>query len=147
MHEKSIDILLVEDNPGDVFLTQEALLDSKIANKLYDVKDGVEASDFLYKRAPYQNVPTPDLILLDLNMPRKDGRQLLAEIKQDVQLRLIPVIVFTTSAADEDILQSYGLHANAYITKPIDFHQFIQVIRAIDNFWFAVVKLPPLKRR
>ncbi|HET7272892.1 MAG TPA: response regulator [Rubrobacter sp.] len=138
-----INILLVEDNPGDARLAVEALKDSKIHNKLYHVEDGVEAMQFLHHRVQNEHVPPPDLILLDLNLPKKDGREVLAEIKEDPQLRFVPVVVLTTSAAERDLVKSYDLHANAYIVKPIDLGQFIDVVQAIENFWFSIVKLPP----
>ena len=138
-----INILLVEDNPGDARLAFEALRDSKVHNKLYHVEDGVEAMQFLRDRVENDHVPPPDLILLDLNLPKKDGREVLAEIKEDPELRLVPVVVLTTSAAERDLLKSYNLHANAYIVKPIDLDQFIDVVQAIENFWFSIVKLPP----
>lgn len=138
-----INILLVEDNPGDARLAVEALKDSKVHNKLYHVEDGVEAMRFLRERVEHDHVPPPDLILLDLNLPRKDGREVLAEIKEDPELRLVPVVILTTSAAERDLVKSYNLHANAYIIKPIDLGQFIDVVQAIENFWFSVVKLPP----
>jgi chemotaxis family two-component system response regulator Rcp1 len=137
-----IDILLVEDNPGDVRLTQEAFKVGKIRNNLYVVRDGVEALDFLFRRKPYEDAPIPDLILLDLNLPKRDGREILEEIKSKDNLRRIPVVVLTTSKADEDVLRSYNLHANCFITKPIDLDEFFRVIRAIENFWLTVVKLP-----
>src|SRR5215216_7826533 len=137
-----IEILLVEDNPGDARLAVEALKESKVHNNLHHVVDGVEAMDFLHRRTKYSHVPPPDLILLDLNLPRKDGREVLAEIKEDPDLRLVPVVVLTTSAAERDLLKSYDLHANDYIVKPIDLNQFIDVVQAIENFWFTVVKLP-----
>ncbi|HEX2740111.1 MAG TPA: response regulator [Rubrobacter sp.] len=138
-----INILLVEDNPGDARLAVEALRDSKVHNKLYHVEDGVEAMQFLRHRVKNDHVPPPDLILLDLNLPKKDGREVLAEIKEDPELRLVPVVVLTTSAAERDLLKSYDLHANAYIVKPIDLDQFIDVVQAIESFWFSIVKLPP----
>jgi len=138
-----VDILLVEDNPGDVRLTQEALREGKIRNRLTVAKDGVEALAMLRREGPHGNVPRPDLILLDLNLPRKDGREVLAEIKADESLRRIPVVVLTTSKAEEDILRTYDLHANCYITKPVDLEQFIDVIKSIDDFWLTVVRLPP----
>jgi chemotaxis family two-component system response regulator Rcp1 len=138
-----IQILLVEDNPGDARLAVEGLTDSKIKNKLYHVKDGVEAMDFLRRRGEYADVPVPDLVLLDLNLPRKDGREVLEEIKQDPKLRLIPVVVLTTSEAERDLVKTYDLHANAYVVKPIDLDRFIEVVQAIEGFWFAIVKLPP----
>ena len=140
-----INILLVEDNPGDARLAVEALRDSKVHNKLYHVEDGVEAMKFLRRQAADGRVPPPDLVLLDLNLPKKDGREVLAEIKEDPDLRLVPVVVLTTSAAERDLLKSYDLHANAYIVKPIDLGQFIDVVQAIENFWFTVVKLPPAR--
>ncbi|MBP8917783.1 MAG: response regulator [Chitinophagales bacterium] len=135
-------ILLVEDNPGDIRLTQEALKEGSIKNVLNVVKDGVEALDYLKKKGKFMNNPTPDIILLDLNLPRKDGREVLAEIKADEYLKLIPVIILTTSDADQDIIRSYKLHANCFITKPVDLDQFIFIIRQIETFWFTVVKLP-----
>lgn len=140
--KKTIDILLVEDNSGDVRLTQEALKEGKVANQLFVVNDGVEALDFLYHRNQYVDSVTPGLILLDLNLPRKDGREVLAEIKNDPILKLIPVVILTTSDKDTDILRSYNLHANCYITKPINFDQFLNVVRLISDFWLTVVKLP-----
>ncbi|MBI1422896.1 MAG: response regulator [Gammaproteobacteria bacterium] len=137
-----IDILLVEDNPGDVRLTQEALLEGKLKNRLYVAKDGVEAIEFLRREGNFQDAVTPDLILLDLNLPRKDGRQVLQEIKADPVLRVIPVVVLTTSEAEEDILKSYDLHANCYITKPVDLDRFLKIVQMIENFWLSVVKLP-----
>lgn len=139
---KSIEILLIEDNPGDVRLTREALQEGKIINSLSVVGDGEQAMDFLHQRGNFAAAPRPDLILLDLNLPRKDGREVLAEIKADPALRHIPVVVLTTSRAEQDILQSYNLHANCYITKPVDFQQFISVVESIQNFWLTVVKLP-----
>jgi two-component system, chemotaxis family, response regulator Rcp1 len=140
---KAIDILLVEDNPGDARLAKEALKDSKVHNDLFVVGDGAEALDFLYKRGKHSNVPRPDLILLDLNLPKKDGREVLAEIKADENLKRIPVVVLTISKAEEDIMKSYNLHANCFITKPIDLEQFIKVVRSIEDFWLTIVKLPP----
>jgi chemotaxis family two-component system response regulator Rcp1 len=137
-----IDILLIEDNPGDVRLTREALNDSKISNTLTVVEDGVEALAFLRREGKYVNALRPDLVLLDLNMPRKDGREVLTEIKADARLSSIPVVVLTTSEAEEDILRSYDLHANCYVTKPVDLDQFIKVIRSIERFWLTIVKLP-----
>ena len=139
-----IQILLVEDNPGDARLAAEALKENKVRNDLHYVKDGVEAMDFLYRRREYADVPVPDLILLDLNLPRKDGREVLAEIKEDAELRLIPVVVLTTSATERDLVKTYDLHANAYVIKPIDLDQFIEVVRSIESFWFTIVKLPQL---
>lgn len=137
-----INILLVEDNPGDVRLTQEAFKEGKLRNKLNVVSDGVEALDFLYLRHPYQDAPTPDLILLDLNLPKMDGREVLEHIKADKKLRRIPVVVLTTSKAEEDILKSYNLHANCYITKPVELDEFFHIIQTIEDFWLTVVKLP-----
>lgn len=138
----TVEILLAEDNPGDVRLTIEALKESKIANRLSVVNDGVELLEFLRRRGQYADSPRPDLVLLDLNMPRMDGREALAEIKNDPALRQIPVVVLTTSQAEEDILKTYDLHVNCYITKPVDLDQFIKVVRSIEDFWLAVVKLP-----
>lgn len=140
--EKGIQILLVEDNPGDIRLTQEVLKDGKICNHLSIVMDGEEAMSFLKKTDKYKDAVTPDIILLDLNLPKKDGRQVLAEIKSDPVLKIIPVIILTTSSAEQDILNTYANHANAYITKPVDFDQFINVIRTFENFWLTIVKLP-----
>jgi len=139
---RAIDILLVEDSPSDVRLTREALKEAKVLNTLHVVQDGVAAMAFLRKQGEYANRPSPDLILLDLNLPKKDGREVLAEIKQDENLKRIPVVVLTTSRAEEDVLRSYNLHANAYVSKPVDLKQFLEVIRAIEAFWLAVVTLP-----
>lgn len=139
---KPIDILLVEDNPGDIRLTQEAFKDGKIKNELNVVMDGEEAVLYLKKIGKYENANTPDIILLDLNLPKKDGREVLAEIKNDPELKCIPVIILTTSSAQSDILNTYSHHANCYIMKPVDFNQFITVIRTIENFWLTIVKLP-----
>ena len=139
---KPIEILLVEDNPGDVRLTVEALREGRVANQLHVVEDGVEAMLFLRREGRYADVPRPDLILLDLNLPRKDGREVLAELKQDADLRRIPVVVLTSSAAEQDIMQAYNLYANCYITKPVDLEQFLKIIRSIEDFWLIVVKLP-----
>ncbi|WP_414575825.1 response regulator [Anabaena sp. CCY 9402-a] len=138
-----IQVLLVEDNPGDVELTRIALEDSKISVNLNVVEDGVEAMAFLRKQEQYADVPHPDIVLLDLNLPRKDGREVLAEIKTDQHLKRIPVVVLTTSQAEEDILKAYNLSANCYIAKPVDFDQFVRIVQSIENFWFAIVKLPP----
>jgi CheY-like chemotaxis protein len=138
-----IEILLVEDSLGDIRLTLEVLKDSKIANRVSVVRDGVEAMMFLRHEGVYNHEPRPDLVLLDLNLPRKDGRETLAEIKADETLRRIPVVVLTTSDAEADILKAYDLHANCYITKPVDLDQFIQVVRSIEDFWLTIVKLPP----
>jgi chemotaxis family two-component system response regulator Rcp1 len=140
---RPIEILLVEDNPGDARLTLEALKENKVSNHLHIVKDGVEATAFLRRKGEYANAPRPDIILLDLNMPRKDGREVLAEIKDDENLRRIPVVILTTSQAEEDILRSYDLHANCYVTKPVDLEQFIKVVQSIEAFWLTIVKLPP----
>ncbi len=140
---ETIDILLVEDNPGDVRLTREALKDAKVLNEVYVAQDGVEAMDFLQKKGKFSDAPTPDMILLDLNLPRKDGREVLAEIKQDSKLKRIPVVILTTSKADEDIIRTYNLHANAYITKPVDLNRFIEIIHTLEEFWFSIVRLPP----
>jgi len=140
---KPVDILLVEDSPSDADLTQEALSDGKVLNNLHWVEDGVEALAFLRRQGKYANAPRPDLILLDLNSPKKDGREVLAEIKADSSLKLIPVIILTTSAAERDILKTYELNANCYVTKPINLEQFISTVKLIEEFWLALVKLPP----
>jgi two-component system, chemotaxis family, response regulator Rcp1 len=140
---KCVEILLVEDNPVDVLVTKRALQGGKVCNNLHVVQDGEEAMDFLYQRGKYSDAPRPGLILLDLNLPKKNGREVLAEIKQDCSLLQIPVIVLTTSEAETDILLSYGLHANCYITKPVNLEQFTDVVRSIEGFWFTVVNLPP----
>ena len=140
---RPIEILLVEDNPGDVRLTIEALKEGKVRNNLSVARDGVEALAFLRRQGSYSEASRPDLILLDLNLPKKDGREVLADIKNDPLLRRIPVVVLTTSKAEEDILRTYDLHANCYITKPVDLEQFISVVRSIDDFWLSVVRLPP----
>ncbi len=137
-----IEILLVEDNPGDVRLTREALQDARITNRMSVAEDGVEALAFLRRQDRYAQAPRPDLILLDLNLPRKDGREVLAEVKADPLLRRIPVVILTTSAAERDILKAYDLHANCYITKPVDLDQFLAVVKSIEDFWLTVVKLP-----
>jgi CheY-like chemotaxis protein len=138
----SIEILLVEDDPGDVLLTRESFADNKVQNHLNVVSDGEEATAYLRKQGVHAQAPRPDLILLDLNLPRKDGREVLKDIKADPELRAIPIVVLTTSEADEDILNSYDLHANAYVTKPVDFDSFIRIVRHIDDFFVSVVKLP-----
>jgi len=138
-----IEVLLVEDDPGDVLMTQEAFEEHKVRNKLNVVQDGEEALAYLRREGRFAEAPRPDLILLDLNLPRVDGREVLQVIKEDLDLRRIPVVVLTTSQADEDILRSYSLHANAYVTKPVDFDSFIAVVRQIDEFFVSVVKLPP----
>jgi CheY-like chemotaxis protein len=137
-----VEILLVEDNPGDVDLARETLTTSKIKNNLHVVSDGEKAMAFLRKQGEYAAAPRPDIILLDLNLPRKDGREVLAEIKQDDKLKRIPVVILTSSSAEEDILKSYNLHANCYITKPLDFAQFTKVVHSIEDFWLSIVKLP-----
>ena len=137
-----IEILLVEDSAGDVRLTQEALRDAKVQNNLLVASDGMEATSILWRQGKHANATRPDLILLDLNLPKKSGRELLEEIKLDPSLKSIPVVILTTSAAEEDILRSYQLHANCYITKPVDLEQFLKVVKTIDNFWLAIVKLP-----
>lgn len=142
---KPIDILMVEDSPSDVLLAREALEFAKVMNKLEVVSDGVEAIAYLRKEGKYAGAMRPDLILLDLNLPRKDGREVLAEIKADENLRLIPVVVLTTSKSEEDVLKAYGLHANCYITKPVNFDRFAEVVRSIESFWFSVVTLPSNK--
>jgi CheY-like chemotaxis protein len=139
---RPVEILLVEDSPSDADLTVEALSDGKVLNNLHWVEDGVEALAFLRRQGKYNDAPRPDLILLDLNLPKKDGREVLAQIKVDPQLKLIPVIVLTTSAADRDIFKTYELNANCYVTKPIDLDQFISVVKLIEMFWLAVVRLP-----
>ncbi|RAM50932.1 response regulator [Mastigocladus laminosus UU774] len=137
-----IEILLIEDNPGDVELTKIALEDSKISVNLNVVEDGVEAIAFLRREGKYTQVPHPDIVLLDLNLPKKDGREVLAEIKADEKLKRIPVVVLTTSQAEEDVLRVYNLSANCYITKPVDFDQFVKIVQSIESFWFTIVKLP-----
>lgn len=139
---KSMEILLVEDSPSDTALTMEALKEGKIRNRVNRVKDGVEAMEYLRRQGTYAKSARPDLILLDLNLPRKDGREVLAELKNDKELKTIPVVVLTTSASDFDILCSYELHANCFITKPVDFDQFSTVVKCIENFWLSVVTLP-----
>jgi chemotaxis family two-component system response regulator Rcp1 len=140
---EAFEILLVEDNPGDARLAQEALKEGRMTSRLKVVVDGVEAMSFLRREGPYAGSPRPNLILLDLNLPRKDGRQVLAELKADEDLRRIPVVVLTTSQAEQDILRSYDLHANCYITKPVDLDRFISVVRSIEEYWCSVVTLPP----
>ncbi|MEG3939296.1 MULTISPECIES: response regulator [unclassified Microcoleus] len=137
-----VEILLIEDSPSDADLAREVLSQGKILNNLHFVEDGVEAIKFLRKKAPYLDVPRPDLILLDLNLPKKSGVEVLEEIKTDPKLKLIPVVILSTSAAPEDIVKSYSLHANCYITKPVDFVEFTKVVRLIEEFWLAVVRLP-----
>ena len=141
--ESLVQILLVEDNPGDIRLTQEALKEGNLSNNLNVVKDGVEAVAYLKQEGKYEGEPMPDLILLDLNLPKKDGREVLFEIKQDENLKHIPVVILTTSDAEQDISKSYALHANCFITKPVDLEEFMNVVRKIEEFWFGIVKLPP----
>lgn len=141
---RPIQILLAEDSVGDIRLTREALKDAKMLNTLHVARDGVEAMDFLHRRNGYADAARPDLILLDLNMPRMNGREVLKAIKEDPELARIPVVVLTTSDAEKDILVSYSLHANCYITKPVDMEQFVAVIRSIENFWMTIVRLPPV---
>jgi CheY-like chemotaxis protein len=138
-----VEILLAEDNPGDVKLTKKALEQGKLVNNLHVVNDGVEAMTFLRNEGEYADTPRPDLILLDLNMPRMDGRDVLEELKADDDLKRIPVVVLTSSGAEEDVVKSYDLHANAYLTKPVDFDGFLEVINTLEEFWLEVVKLPP----
>lgn len=142
-HGNAIEILLVEDNAGDARLAQEALKDSKILNNVTVVDDGVEAMAFLHRQGQYAKSPRPDLVLLDLNLPKKDGREVLGEMKATADLKRIPVVILTTSKAEEDIVKSYDLHANCYITKPIDLTQFMKVVKSIEDFWLTVVRLPP----
>jgi len=139
---RPIEVLLVEDDEGDVLMTREALDEGKVFNRLNVVGDGVEAIAYLRREKPYAEVTRPDLVLLDLNLPKRDGRQVLEEVKADPDLRRIPIVVLTTSEAEEDVLRSYGLHANAYVTKPVDFDRFVEVIRQIDDFFISVVRLP-----
>lgn len=138
-----IEILMVEDNPGDVRLTREALRDAKVRNHLSTVRDGVEALAFLRRQGPFSAAPRPDLILLDLNLPRKGGREVLAEIKEDPELRRIPVVILTTSRDEQDVLAAYNLHANCYVVKPVDLEQFVAIVKSIEDFWFEIVRLPP----
>ncbi len=140
---KAVEILLIEDNPGDVRLTIEALKESKIMNNMHVADDGIEAMSFLKKEGIYKDKPRPDLIILDLNLPRKDGREVLGEIKSEDSLKQIPIVILTTSEAEEDIIKSYELHANCYITKPVDMEQFIKVVKSVGDFWFSIVMLPP----
>ena len=139
---RPVEILLVEDSPTDALLAREALEYSKLANNLHTVPDGVEALAFLRREGRYADAPRPDLILLDLNLPRKDGREVLAEVKTDERLKRIPVVVLTTSKSEADVLEAYGLHANCYIVKPVDFDKFAEVVRSIESFWFCVVTRP-----
>jgi CheY-like chemotaxis protein len=140
---RPVEILLVEDNPGDVRLTMEALRGGRVRNNIHVVEDGVQAMDFLRRQGDYGAVPRPDLILLDLNLPKKDGWQVLGEVRQDPALKRIPVVILTSSAAEQDILQAYELAANCYITKPVDLEQFLRVLKSIEDFWLVIVKLPP----
>jgi CheY-like chemotaxis protein len=149
MREKTgspIEVLMVEDNPDDVYLTREVLKEAKLYINLSVIEDGVEALAFLRREGPYTRAPRPDLILLDLNLPRIDGREVLAEIKADDRLKCIPIVVLTTSQAEEDIARAYQLHANCYVTKPVDLDQFIRVVGAIEDFWLTIVKLPRCER-
>ncbi len=139
---RPIEILLVEDSEPDVRLTVEALRDAKVRNRLWAVEDGVEALEFLHRRGKYADAPRPDLILLDLNLPRKDGREVLGEIKNEDSLKRIPVVILTTSRSEEDVLRTYNLHANCYISKPVDFNRFMEVVKSIEEFWLTVVTLP-----
>ena len=141
--QNPIEILLIEDNPADIRLTQEAFREARLQNTLHVVQDGVNAMAFIRQTAPFQQAPRPDLILLDLNLPKKDGREVLKEIKSDAHTRTIPVVVLTTSDDEADVLRSYDLHANAYLVKPIDILQFIKMIQSLEDFWLSVVKLPP----
>ncbi|MEI8306307.1 MAG: response regulator [Chloroflexales bacterium] len=142
MNHVPIEILLIEDNPGDVRLTKEALRESKVSTRMHVVLDGVQAMAFLHREGDYAGVPRPDLILLDLNLPKKSGREVLADIKGDEQFRRIPVVILTTSQAEQDIIETYNLHANAYVNKPVDLDQFIKVVKSIEDFWFEIVRLP-----
>ena len=139
---RQIEILLVEDNPGDARLTQEAMRAAKMTNVLHVVEDGVQAMEFLRRRSRFKDAPRPDLILLDLNLPKKDGRAVLAEVKTDPDLRRIPVVVLTTSRSEEDVMQAYDMHANAYVTKPVNLEKFMRIVALIDEFWLKVVTLP-----
>lgn len=143
MNHTPIEILLVEDNEPDVLLTQEAFADARMANRMHVARDGVEAMQFLRRQGDYLNVPRPDVILLDINMPRKSGLEVLSELKADPELRSIPVVVLTTSQADEDILRSYQSHASSYIVKPVGFENFYQAVRAFENYWLSFVRFPP----
>lgn len=140
---RHIEILLVEDSPADVLLTREAFAQNKLVNDIHVAEDGIQAMDFLYRRGEYASAPRPDLILLDLNLPRKNGREVLAEIKGDPDLRSIPIVILTTSSAEEDILKAYNLNANCYVVKPVGFDNFMQAMQSIRHFWFSIVTLPP----
>jgi len=142
MNVMPIELLLVEDSEADVRLTMEALREAKVKNRLWVVEDGVEAIEFLRRQGRFTDVPRPDLILLDLNLPRKDGREVLRDIKNDDSLKRIPVVILTTSKSEEDVVRAYDLHANCYITKPVDFNRFMEVVRTIEDFWLTVVRLP-----
>jgi len=144
---RAIEILLVEDNPGDIRLTKEAFIESNLSNILHVARDGIEAMDILRGAGKYKEPLNPDLIILDLNLPRKDGREVLAELKVDNVLKRIPIVILTTSSAEEDIMKTYQLHANCYITKPVDMEQFIKVVQCIEDFWFSIVKLPNRRRK
>jgi chemotaxis family two-component system response regulator Rcp1 len=139
---RAAEVLLVEDSPGDVRLTREALKEGKVRNNLSVVSDGVEAMEFLRREGKYADAPRPDIVLLDLNMPRKDGREVLAEMKSDENLKRIPVVILTTSEAEQDILRTYDLHANCYLTKPVDLEQFISIVKSVEDFWLTIVQLP-----
>ena len=145
INHKQIEILLVEDSPADVLITREALSEAKVINTIHVAEDGVEALEFLYNRGKFASAPRPDLIMLDLNLPRKNGREVLEWIKGDPNLKSIPVIVLTTSSAEEDILRSYNLHANCYVVKPVEFNEFVRAVQSIRQFWFSVVSLPHSK--
>jgi len=142
---RPVKILLIEDNEADVRLTKEGIKEAKMLNDLYVVNDGIKAMDFLNHKGEFEDMPVPDLILLDLNLPKKDGREVLEEIKKDPELKQIPVVILTTSEAEQDILKSYKLHANCYVTKPIGINQFVDVIKAIEGFWLTIVKLPNME--
>jgi len=141
---KAVDILLVEDNPGDVRLTQEALNEGRIKNRLHVVYDGIEAVEFLSKTGKFKNAITPDLILLDLNLPKMNGLEVLEKIKNDPELKLIPVIVLTTSQSENDVHASYSMHVNCFVSKPVEYNSFMKVVKSIEDFWFTIVKLPQL---
>ena len=143
---RPVEVLLVEDSPTDVMITREALMEAKVINNLHIVENGEDAVAYVQRRPPFTNAPRPDLILLDLNIPRKPGHEVLAEIKSDPSLRSIPVVVLTTSSAEEDVVRAYGLHANCFITKPVDFEAFCQVVRTVEQFWICVVTLPASAR-
>jgi two-component system, chemotaxis family, response regulator Rcp1 len=140
---RPIEILMVEDNPGDVRLTREALKGGKVWNEIHVVTDGVAALDFLRQKPPYETMPRPDLVLLDLNLPKKDGREVLSSMKADPLLKAIPVVILTTSQAEEDVIRAYNLNCNCYVTKPVDFEQFTRIVQAIEQFWLTIVTLPP----